>query len=332
MRRDRDHPTIDDVAAAAKVAKSTVSKAFADRPGACDLSPEMVQRIRRVAADLGWEPNRRKQAAARKRSDVVALVYASAIPHHVGTYEGVLDQLGACLEATGRRLVCVPAFGPADAWMRHLFSLQADGVVISAPVPDDLPGLLRRFRQPMVVINHRCDQAIDQLHPDDQAGGRKATEHLLSLGHRRVAFFSGRHPGHPSELDRLTGYEAAMNAAGLSTWVIGGMPGDAAKTLLRQQPRPSAGVFYNFRDAIETVEILRWYGFRVPQELAMISCDDTGQLADFAPPISAVRFNLSAACDEAIRLLDWRIRGHNDPPVVVPLPVELVIRATSLPG
>ncbi len=270
--------TIRDVAERAGVSKSLVSLVLR---GAAHVSDGKRQAVLDAIAELGYRPNRAARALSTARSGTVGVLLNDLRnPWFVDLLEGLTATLqGADLapvmtdsrteRRVGRRSV------------ETLATLGVDGLVIVGTTPEaeaiiaaaeSLPVVLAGTRQPRLP---HVDVAVD----DDEAGGRLATEHLIALGHCRIAHLGG--PGDVGDL-RQSGYQAAMRDAGLDpdTYAeTGGMSEEsgyaATRRLLAREPRPTAIFAFNDITAVGAMSAAVDMGVRVPDELSLVGYDDT---------------------------------------------------------
>jgi DNA-binding LacI/PurR family transcriptional regulator len=151
---------------------------------------------------------------------------------------------------------------------------------------------------PVILLNSHSQQLTPQtlsVRIDDVHGGRLATEHLLALGHRRIAHVAGL-SGHSPSTDRLEGYRAALAAAGIlpaPDLIVAGdgrlVGGEAAFGLLMQASPPPTAVFcYNDLTAIGLLRAARQAGLVVPRDLAVVGFDDIPFAAYVSPSLTTV--------------------------------------------
>lgn len=274
--------SIRDVAAAAGVAVGTVSRVLNDAPG---VAPATRERVRTSIAELDYRPNRHARALASGKTYVIGAVvpfftHPSAVERLRGAvsvlegspYDLVLYNVGTTVQRL-QHLAHRGAIGRADALL--VMSL----VPTDAEVADlDAAGV----RCVLVDCEH---PALPRVVTDDVAGGRMATEHLLTLGHERVAFLG--EPGDPARRfvaarQRELGYREALAAAGLEVEdaLVRHAPHgrasarDAATALLAPHERPSAIFASSDTQALGVLEAAATLGLDVPGDVALIGFDD----------------------------------------------------------
>ncbi|MFE1250850.1 LacI family DNA-binding transcriptional regulator [Streptomyces sp. NPDC058735] len=284
-------PTIRDVAERAGVSKSLVSLVLR---GSDQVRPEKRDAVMRAAEELGYRPN----AAARSLSERRSLPRALGSARAGGTpmvgvllndlrnpwFVDLLDGLDSLLHAHGLHMLLADARlnrrtgqSPADP----LLHLRVDGLVVVGTLPD--PAALGPVaeRIPVVLAGSRepAPPGVDVVAGDDERGAGLATEHLIGLGHRRIAHIAGY--GVVGEL-RRRGFEATMRRHGLADRAVA-EPGDmteeggyrATVRLLSRPERPTAVFAVNDITAIGVLSAAEEMGLRVPRDLSLVGYDNT---------------------------------------------------------
>ncbi len=335
-------PTLDEVAAAAGVSRSTASRAL---NGGLRVSPAAQSAVDAAAKVLGYSPNRAARSLVTRRTDSIALVIPEpdervlSDPFIGATLRGISAALGP----SNKQLVLLIA-RPDESGARigtYLHSGQVDGaVIVSHHRKDRLEDAVLGSRLPAVFVG-RPSHDEDKLHytdVDSVAGGRLGTEHLISLGRRRIAHIAG-----PQDMtagkDRASGWRAALQAAGLPSDLYG--QGDfttasgqeAMDRLLRIEPEIDAVFAASDLMAVGALAALRDHGKSVPGDVAVIGFDDLGGAANASPPLSTVRNPVvemaSSAVERLLGLLDDDVALPEKPDPVVFSP-ELVERESTL--
>jgi LacI family transcriptional regulator len=197
---------------------------------------------------------------------------------------------------------------------------------------------LRRLNIPMVVVDPAGVPALDvpTIGATNWAGGMSATEHLLSLGHRRIGFIAG-----PKQLlcsrARLDGYRAALDAAGVPLDEALVQPGDfyteagfAGGRRLLELPDPPTAVFAaSDQMAFGVYEAVRRRGLRVPEDVSVVGFDDLPESRWASPPLTTVRQPLVQMGLVAARTVLRMSRGEQIETPRVELATELVTRDSS---
>ncbi len=323
-----------DVALRAGVSAATVSRALNNH---ATVDPALAERVRRVAGDLGYEPNRVARSLRRRASSVWALVISDIEnPFFTSVARGVED---VALDA-GYSLVLCNTDENLVRERRYLdvvLAEQAAGVII-APASDRTDvSLLTDHHVPVVTIDRRIRGVdVNTVVVDNYAGARHATSHLLASGYRRVACISG-----PAKLttaaERRKGYAGALRAAGREVdrryirqtdYRVEG--GHAAAVDLFDLPEPPDALFVaNNLMAAGAMRALRERGIDVPGSVGVVGFDDSPWAPLMAPALTIVEQPTYQLGAEAATLLLRRLRGETDAPQVITLPTRLCVRDSS---
>ncbi|MBS3735325.1 MAG: LacI family DNA-binding transcriptional regulator [Phycisphaerae bacterium] len=270
---------------------STVSRVLnTDQPYTRPTFARRAARIRQAAKKLGYRPNASARAMRAGEFGTIALVLSahsgrSYLPQQ--TLEGICDTLGEQeLHLTIARL---PDEKLTDAGFvpRIVREYCCDGMLID--YTDDIPAamieLIESLEQPLIWLNRKHDR--DCVYPDDVAIGRRATQRLLSAGHRRIAYvdrgagWKQLDQAHYSQRDRQTGYVEAMSQAGLRPRILRRDDSDVAESpqdfhramvdVLGEDDRPTAFVTYSrvFAQNIAGAAMRR--GLSVPADVSLVT-------------------------------------------------------------
>jgi len=300
--------SIKDVARAAGVSHSTVSRALADSPL---VAPETKRRIQRIAREMGYTPSAIARGLVTRRTATVGLVVTTIADPFIaevvrGVEETALDNdysviLCDCNAEPERELACV----------RMLQEKRVDGIVItSSRVGSLYVPLLEELGVPLVLINNQQEgDYVYSVCTDNVAGGRLAGEYLISLGHRRIAYIAGPSSAH-SSAERLEGCRSALRQRGLDIpdeWVASGNGRDdggraCVELLLRRSPCPTAIFCYNDMTAIGAMQAVKATGLRVPGDLSIMGYDDIVFAALVDPPLATIAQSKHALGQRAMDL------------------------------
>jgi LacI family transcriptional regulator len=209
---------LEEIAQAAGVSRSTVSRVINDEP---NVRAEVRQRVWRVVEEMGYYPNVAARSLASRRSQTLGVVIPETVntvfvdPFFPEVLRGIADAANESKYYLMLSMVNRPM--EEDFYRRALRSQMLEGVVIvSAPVSDPLIPRLLRDHIPFVTTGRRLHHPdVSYVDADNVRGARMATEHLLQHGRRRVATITGPLNMVPG-LDRRKGYEAALREAGLA--------------------------------------------------------------------------------------------------------------------
>lgn len=222
-------------------------------------------------------------------------------------------------------------------WERRSLSRLAgtliDGAVIVAPTAAVTTATI-----PVVAIDpHTGRTGPSTVEVDNIGGARAATEHLIELGHTRIAHIRGRTDLVSAE-QREQGYREALQAAGLpydpELVRVGGYRAvettDAAHELLSLPNRPSAIFAANDLSAIRVLEVAAELGLRVPEDLSVVGFDNVPEAANATPALTTVSQPMHQIGAEAIRILMELLNGESKEEHLR-LPATMVIRASTAP-
>src|SRR5512133_230865 len=268
--------TIADVADAAGVSVSTVSKVINDRYG---VAEQTAVRVRDVIDQLGYTSSLVAQSLRSRRTNVIGILTTDIEAFNAELLKGAAQ----AIRGTAYDLIVFTDCGPREdqaGWERRSLarvSALADGAVLVTPSTVDVA-----VAAPVVAVDHNAQSSrLPAVDSDNLAGAVMATEHLIRLGHRRIGFLAGR-PDLESARLRERGYAQALDAAGIpfdpDLVRIGGYQPDTARKgaedLLQLQPPPTAIFAANDASAIETVAVARALGLSVPGDVSVVGFDN----------------------------------------------------------
>ncbi|MPV88248.1 LacI family DNA-binding transcriptional regulator [Georgenia ruanii] len=329
--RRRGVPTIYDVAQAAGVAPSTVSRTFS-RPGR--VNSETAARIRQVAAELGYRTNPMARALSTTHTSLLALVVPDITnPVFFEIINGVQDEAAEA----GYTVVLVDS-RESDRQEREALERAlpiVEGIVLGTSRMSDASIRMIAKQRPMVAIN-RAVREIPSVVPDNSRGVRRALEHLGELGHDPVTYLAGPEASWADGMRWRGLREASLELAvhvrrlgPLAPTVAGGVAG--AKAWLQS---PTTGVIgYNDLVAIGFLRYVTSRGVRVPEDVSVVGYDNIFAADLVTPPLTTVATPRRALGAAAVRNLLAQIKGahpRGGPPVIVP--VKLVERQSTGPA
>ncbi|GAB3235307.1 LacI family DNA-binding transcriptional regulator [Glycomyces halotolerans] len=291
--------TLADVARAAGVSQATASKVLNGRG---DVAAGTRDHVLRVINEIGYRPTTVRQERIRERTLVTVLDFVES--RYAGTVlQGILD---AATSAETELLLRLPPDRPigtgpetAHAWLAELRAAGAVGIVeLAVAVPDPVLDAANDLELPVVTIDpiDTTDARVVSIGSTNWEGGRSATEHVIGFGHRRIAWIGGPLSSAPSS-DRFHGYQAALDAAGL-TLDRALIRHDAfsveagtrhGRDLLALTDRPTAIVAGNDEIAIGVLAAAKELRIDVPDRLSVTGFDDTPQTEWTTPSLTSVR-------------------------------------------
>lgn len=271
-------PTIRDVAARAGVSKSLVSLVLRGDPRVSQARRAIVQQ---AMDELGYRPNLQARGLTTNRSDTVGVLLNDL---RNPWFVDLLAGLATTLHASGLSPLIADSYTDHRIGLRSVETLRARGVdgivVVGTTLEED--AVTAAAEELPVVLAGTLDPDLagaDVVVNDDEAGARIATQHLIDLGHSRIAHLRG--PGRIGTL-RLGGFTACMREAGLEPATYpetGGMSEEsgyaAAHRLLGRSDRPTAIFAFNDVAAVGALSAADDLGLRVPEEVSLVGYDNT---------------------------------------------------------
>jgi LacI family transcriptional regulator len=330
----RRRPTIYDVARLAGVSTATVSRSLNDTGQVGE-----AKRIAIAAAieQLGYRPNTIARSLVTQATQTIALLLPDITnPFYAELVTGI--QL-LTLERDYTMLLCTTDFDPEqeERYLRLLRAKHVDGALVDGLVLP--PERIARFVEdgfPIVCLDRDVNSpSVPLVQVDNRMGARLATEHLLSLGHTRIAHITGA-PARISE-ERLLGYQGALEAAGVapdSSLVAMGdfteMGGHAAMTaLLAAEPGLTAVFAANDLSAIGAMNVIAAGGRSVPGDVSVVGFDDLRLVRYTSPPLTTIRQPAGEIARQATDLLLGMIGGGKPDKLHHLLLPELVVRSST---
>lgn len=324
--------TIHDVARAAGVSVATVSKAINGRDG---VSAATLAHVRDVVDELGYESSLVATSMRRRRTNVIGVLVAEFEPFALQLLQGV----STALQGTQYDVLAYAgsiSAGSHLGWERRSLSRLGgtliDGAIIVTPTTTP-----KTTSVPIVAIDpHAGPNGPATVSVINDSGARVAVEHLISLGHRRIAHLRGR-TDLESAQQREHGYRSALEAAGIpfdpALIADGGYRAAdstaGAHALLDLAEPPTAVFAANDLSAIEMIRVARERGLRVPADLSVMGFDDIPEASTHIPQLTTVRQPLAEMGMAAVRVLLSMLDGGEYEHVR--LPAELVARESTAP-
>ena len=320
--------TIRDVAEAAGVSISTVSRALKNQRGLSDATRRMV---RQVAREIGYDPARLRSGKARRLVFMVHQQHRhfSTNPFFADVLHGVEE---ACCEfgIVPTLLTC----GPTDPIREQLRLHEPDMILAAGYFEAEVLDMVAGLGLPVALIDSSL-RDMASVNPDNVAGGYLATRHLLDIERRRIAYVASW-LAHVSTLERAQGYRRALFEAGiladpkLEVVAPPGLPHDdgpsmAMRQLLRLRKPPDAVFACNDTAALAVLDTCQAAGLRVPQDMAIVGFDDIEAAALSKPSLTTLRVDRQALGRMGVELM---IRGASMPRLNT-LPVELIVREST---
>ncbi len=314
--------TIKDVAGRAGVSTATVSHAI---NGTRPVGSALRERVRQAVEELGYRPNQVARSLRRKGSGAIGVILIDDTnPFFSESTRGVRD---AALEAGYNILVC-NSEGDAErenGFVELLAERRVEGIILFNVRDSRLRETVRRrLAVPIVLVDR------------DGRSRRMAVEHLLALGHRRIAVITGPANSTPSLL-RFRAYVHSLQRADLAFDERLVRRGDfqsesgynAALSLMSSPDPPTALFAFNDLMAFGAITALCGMGVRVPEDVSVVGYDDIQLSSFFNPPLTTVSQPKKAMGRAAFALLHERIADERMPARSVTMSASLVVRRST---
>ncbi|MCA9876257.1 MAG: LacI family DNA-binding transcriptional regulator [Thermomicrobiales bacterium] len=335
MPARNDAPTIKDVARAAGVSVSTVSRVLNNK---ADVSPSAREAVRRALALTSYTASPIARSLVGGKTRLIGLYAGDPTQEYAaGLCSGVFD---TC-EAAGYGVLWFATDFTSQEQSVPLLRTLIDGLIVVSPTLDSEAEIARlESGRPVVLIEPSSQQAAHvSVTVSNQAGAAEATRYLLGLGHRRIGFVTGR-LNRPSSHERLAGFREAMAEAEApvdDTLIVEGAFDQesglaAGRYLLSLPERPTAIFASDDAEAFGVLWAAREAGLRVPDELSVVGFDDVPMAERVQPALTTVRQPLREMGQRAARILiDW-VDGSVPEPRQQVFPAHLVVRESCAPA
>ena len=285
--------SIKDIARAANVSHPTVSRALSHSPL---VRGETAERIRLIAASLGYRPSAIARSLASNKTNTIGVVVTSIADPFIAD---VVSGIEETANDHGYSVFLANSNANPDREVKVVHSFherRVDGIIVTASRVGALyVPLLSGLKVPIVLINNQHPDAPDEFIYSVMIDNLKASiqvmEHLIGLGHRRIAYI-GDKAGFQSDTERLAGYRQGLAFAGyplLPELVVhgDGKPegGRQAMEKLLSLPTPPTAVFcYNDMSALGALRALYGHGIKVPDDISLVGFDDLA-IASYTSPL-----------------------------------------------
>ncbi|MES2459590.1 MAG: LacI family DNA-binding transcriptional regulator [Armatimonadota bacterium] len=346
--------TSQEIARQTGVSRTTVSYVLSGREGV-RVSTETRERILQVARQAGYRRNHLAQALISGRMYSVGIVtHADSLRDPENTYiQQLFIQLTLAIRAV--KMNAMTFFDPFvgeesdEEGLRpsDLTDGRIDGVILVGhiPAPGWVDAVIRQNGIAYVTINTCPNDA--SIFADNIGGTRMAVEHLLTLGHQRIAYFT--HPASTSiaKRERLDSFQETLMGAGIAEEDAPVVDSEQALTELLQRgaKRPTAIMTFNDELASVALRVFRHEGFDVPQDISLIGFDDDVRAKAMVPPLTTVAMPIQEMAQAAVAELLHQIEGeatsssdrlplsadsiHSRQPKIIP--ARLAVRESTAP-
>ncbi len=325
--------TIKDIALRANVSPSTVSRALRDHP---HISAETKEQIKKLAHEMGYVPSEVARSLVGQRSATIGVAIADfQDPFYSSLLSGIED-----VAVENHTDLFVGSFYRDLQRERKLFDAfdekRLAGIIVAGSLVDEAYLARSRKSIPAVLIN--CPVYPFSVSVDQAAGSRQAMEHLLSLGHQRVAYVSlGAESNSNSQ--RLEGYRRVLEEHHVPVDETLIVDGDgtaaggirAAQQLLALSPLPTAIFCYNDMTAIGVMKTLHHKGLRIPDDVSIIGFDGLEIGSYSRPPLTTIKQPIYKLGHRAATMLFRLIEEGEDKVTAETLEPVLIARGSTGP-
>jgi DNA-binding LacI/PurR family transcriptional regulator len=323
--------TMDDVAKAAGVALSTVSRALANNPRVNVTTRENIQKL---AREMGYVPSAIARGLATKRTFSLGIVVRDVVDPFPAELVRLIDTHALEL---GYSLILSHSGNDERrelAAINILRQQRVDAIIMpDSSVSDSFLARITDESIPVVLLNrmnYRYSIGIDNV-----GSGEMAVNHLLGLGHRRIAYVGGLRCKAESD-DRQKGYERALQKQGLSvdrslialgdSWPEGGQI--CMRQFLKLEQLPTAVFCFNDLTAFGAIGAIQSAGLRVPQDISVMGFDDITLSSFLNPPLTSIAQDKEQLAKLAVDMAHALATGKPVPERTI-LPGRLVVRAST---
>lgn len=333
-KRGLRQPSIKDIARLARVSHPTVSRALQNSPL---VNAKTAERIRKIAKESGYRASAVARGLVTRRTRTIGLVvttvsdpFASEV---VTGIEQTANDHGYCVFLADSN-----ADPEREKKIVQSFAEQrVDGIIVtSSRVGALYLPLLSEMMVPIILVNDQYPGAfVHSVMIGNQEGTRAVTEHLIGLGHRRIAFI-GDQFGYQSDTERFAGYREALDAAKIPIHLELVVRGDgkpeaglkAMDRLLALSNPPTAVCCYNDMTALGVMRSIRMHGLHVPEDISVAGFDDLFVASYTDPPLTTVRQPMQRMGQLAMENLIKLMSGQESV-VRIKVKAELIVREST---
>lgn len=321
---------MDDVASRAGVSTSTVSHVL---NGTRKVSPATVQAVQRAIVELGYIPNTLARSLARSSTSTIG-VAISALSNHY--FSETVHAIETECAKHGYMMLFVDTHDDPEQELRVVTALhhrRVDGIVLAPSNGSLALDYLHANEIPAVLVDRMMSTQFDQVGVENTQSTQALIHHLIDHGHRRIGFIAGR-TGFSTTDERVAGYQAALQAAGLAfdpqLLVNGGSNTEPARAatvqLLSLAVPPTAIMAANNLMTLGAMQALRDAHLDVPAQIALVGFDDFDWADFFVPRLTLIAQPVQALGAQAVHLLLQRMASPHAPVQSVRLQPTLRLR------
>ena len=324
-------PNIYDVAKMAGVSHQTVSRVINN---ADYIKDDTRSKVQSAMEDLGYVPNAAARALVTSKSKIIGILVSDIV------YNGPAGMMHA-MEKEARKggfFAISASVDPIESssiaqGIEHLRRLGIEGLVVITPQSDSVQAVERLVTDiPVVFIDSPSQDKEFSAELDNETGARKATEHLIALGHKKILHVAGPLSWFDAT-PRVRGYEKAMIAAKLKPQVIEGdwsVPTgyEIGRNLELDKSKITAIFAANDQLALGLMRALRQRGYLVPERVSVIGFDDVPESPYYEPPLTTMRPDFAELGRLAMEMILGRIQSGKAVKTSALIP-QLVVREST---
>lgn len=330
--------SIKDVAREAGVSATTVSYVLNRTPSET-ISPETTQRVQEAARRLNYVPNLNARSLSSRKSNLIGVLIPQTEPGKEFMFSNPFyGELLSSIEYTARQEgyhLLLSGTQEDQDYVSIARNRGVDGVIIVGAYPGKNLEALKAVGVPVVLVDSYVkDETFHTIGVKDREGARLATEYLIGMGHREIAFVSGSLREHGVNSKRYQGYCDAMNAAGLRVDPEAVYSGtvdyeyglEAAREYLRRGRKQTAAFATADVMAMGLIKGLLEEGLRIPSDLSVVGFDDVYLARMAYPSLTTVHQSIPEKGTMAVRLILDALQAQKPEHTECILPLRLIER------
>ncbi len=333
--------TSQDVADYAGVSRTTVSFVL-NNVKRFSISPKTAAKVRNAAKELGYVPNASARALASQRAKAIGLIMTRS-PEYIATDPFLPQILGGLLDVVkqnglGLLVEWVEPGQQLRTYLELTRARQIDGMIVMTPREDDT-GLkaLEEAEIPAVLMGYIPGSNLYSVDIDNVQAAKAAVEHLIELGHERIACITNAARPYTSANQRYEGYKAAIENAGLAfdeSLVryadFNGHSGyDRMKSLLDKNLNFTAVFVASDSVAFGAMAAIRDAGLRIPEDISIVGFDDIPMASYVTPNLTTIQIPAKEIAEQSCHLLMQLMQGDLSQNRAITLPTQLIIRQST---
>jgi LacI family transcriptional regulator len=302
------------------------------------VSDELKTRVLSSMENLNYQPNLIARSLRKKKTNSIGLIISDIVNPFFSEIAWSIEYL-SFVEKYSLFLCSTNGNEEKEIfYINQLSERQVDGIILISPqISTSYLKILEERNIPVVLVDNEspgCD--VDVIRVDNYRGGKIATEHLVSLGHKKIACITGPFTENPS-YDRVRGYKDVLNEHGIEVDedliiagnfdVISGV--QSADLLLEKEERPTAIFACNDLMAIGVVQSAAAHKIRVPQDLSVVGFDDITLARYIVPPLTTVKQPMREIGEQALKCIMEIIKNPNKTCRTITLNVRLEERQST---